>query len=226
MDIESLLDLRARRLSELLAERGKKVHLADKLDVHQSYVSNLCRGLKPIGDERARQIESVMGWRPFTLDREPGQEDVITWEDRDELPRDEYAFIPRYDVRTSAGNGSHVPDEQVKEQPHAYRRSFFTERGIRPEACVVVKNDGDSMEGTISDGAVMLVDTDQRDVLDGKIYVIRYDHELRTKRLYKRPGGGLIIASDSPDYPDLNITAEEAHHVEIIGRVRQSQSEH
>lgn len=151
---------------------------------------------------------------------------AIAWEGSEDLNPNEHYQVPRYDIRVSAGNGQTAYIETKKTRGQAYRLDFLRSRGIRPEACVVVTCEGDSMEGTISDGATMLVNTDETDVADGKVYVIRYDDQLRTKRLYRRPGGGLTVASDNPAYETLHLSPEEAEHVVVIGRVRQSQSEH
>ncbi|MER0014233.1 XRE family transcriptional regulator [Escherichia coli] len=78
---------------------------------------------------------------------------------------------------------------------------------------------GDSMEPVIPDGTTVAVDTNNKRIIDGKLYAIAQpgagDEKLkRIKQLYRKPGGILVIRS-------FNREDEEAmeQDVEIIGRV-------
>ena len=59
---------------------------------------------------------------------------------------------------------------------------------------------------TIPDGAIILVDGNRIEPLDGKIYVIRIDERLWVKRVQWIPGGGLRLISDNRIYGDTDIT--------------------
>lgn len=78
------------------------------------------------------------------------------------------------------------------------------------------------MEPRIHDGDSLLIDTAQRDIIDGKVYAMAWgdDQELKVKRLYKLPGGGLLIRSDNRErYPEISVDVAAKSTVSIIGRV-------
>lgn len=146
--------------------------------------------------------------------------DVVSWDDFKDLPESEYISVPRYDVHVSAGNGtSLIWDEIEKDQPNAFRASFFKQLGIKPENAKSIYAKGDSMEQRIFDGDSLTIDVSQTSVINDRIYVIRIEDEVFVKKLIKRPGGGLEIASLNPAYKTMILSPDEVSHVEIVGRV-------
>lgn len=144
---------------------------------------------------------------------------VIDWDDPAELPEGTYVFVPRFNVSLSAGNGHVVLEEMQHEQPQAFRSAWMRQKGYRSADLICVYAKGDSMMPTIRCGASVLLNTGQKAVIDGGIYALRFGDEVRIKRLYRRPDGGLIIRSDnSSEYPDVIVTAPEMVHIDIIGR--------
>ena len=75
------------------------------------------------------------------------------------------------------------------------------------------------MEPTISDNNTLMIDTSQRDMIDGSIYVIRTDNHLVVKRVQKLINKGLLLLSDNKDYKEQMIEPNEANDLEVIGRV-------
>ena len=78
---------------------------------------------------------------------------------------------------------------------------------------------GDSMEPLIQDGDTILIDQHDKDVIEGKIYVVTLGEELRVKRIYKGING-LILRSENTRYPDISVTTAEMESLVIHGRVR------
>ncbi|WP_022949550.1 XRE family transcriptional regulator [Methylohalobius crimeensis] len=145
---------------------------------------------------------------------------ITEWERPEDLPEGEYVFVPRYEVHFSAGNGSIAFDVMEKEQPQAFRTDWVKAKHLRSKNLACVYADGDSMEPRIHHGDVMLVDLSQKEIIDGKVYLIRYGDEIRVKRLYKRPDGGLIIHSDNTrGYPDIEVPPDQMSYIELLGRV-------
>ena len=76
------------------------------------------------------------------------------------------------------------------------------------------------MEPVIPDGATVGVDTAFTNIVDGEMYAINWAGELYVKVLTRKPGGGLRIRSFNVDeYPDENLSPDEAQSVKVIGRV-------
>jgi phage repressor protein C with HTH and peptisase S24 domain len=145
---------------------------------------------------------------------------ILVWESPDDLPEGRYVLVPRRRVELSAGNG-HLIFEEEEAPPLAFTTDWARTAGLKPASAVVVYAKGDSMEPRIREGDVLLVDLARREIADGKVYALRYNHELRVKRLFRRYDGALIVRSDNAAaYPDEVVpTGDQNGHVEVIGRV-------
>ncbi|TSP11459.1 S24 family peptidase [Cupriavidus campinensis] len=134
---------------------------------------------------------------------------------------EDFAMLRRLNVKASAGNGNLVFFESERGRL-AFRRDFLRTAGVKEDEAVVIYADGQSMEPTIPDGAVLLVDTARTELANNDVYVIRLDSEILVKRLRKEIGGGVLIVSDNPDkhkYPDILVSPDKEDHLSIIGRV-------
>ncbi|HXH03651.1 MAG TPA: XRE family transcriptional regulator [Candidatus Competibacteraceae bacterium] len=132
--------------------------------------------------------------------------------------REEFALVPLYGVEVSAGFGATIDQEQPISRL-AYRRDWLTEMGLQPERVVTVQARGDSMEPTIGDGDLLLVDTRQRQLVNDAIYVIRQDQLLYVKRLQRLYDGAVRINSDNPAYAAEVVPKKDLAFLEVIGRV-------
>lgn len=163
--------------------------------------------------------------------REPGGSyglaPILAWEHDGDLPPGDYIKIPRFAVGLSAGQG----DEQLnmgfqfhiefnRAETLAFRADWIRKMRLNPSKLVSMRVVGDSMEERLHDGDAVVIDTNQIEVIDGKVYALWYDGGERVKRLYRLPGGGLLVRSDNETkYPDLKLSVDEASNVRIIGRV-------
>jgi phage repressor protein C with HTH and peptisase S24 domain len=145
---------------------------------------------------------------------------ILTWEHEDDLPEGEFALIRRFGVELSAGNG-HESIEIVmdEKQPQAFRADWIRKKGLKPVHLACMTADGSSMESRIQDGDALVIDTSQKDVVDGTVFGLWYDGGARVKRLYRLPGGGLRIKSDNPEFMPIDLQPGQLEHVHIIGRV-------
>lgn len=134
----------------------------------------------------------------------------------------EFVQIPEYEISFSAGHGNVFSYEVVEDsEPKSYSLSFFQRRRINPAKCKRFKVYGDSMEPVLRDGdSVLVVDyTPGEPIRDGSVYIVRYDRELRIKRLSKEIDGSIILRSDNPEYRPVRIPAEDVgERFQILGR--------
>jgi phage repressor protein C with HTH and peptisase S24 domain len=94
------------------------------------------------------------------------------------------------------------------------------QKGLTANRCALLKARGDSMEPTIYDGDILLIDTSVPKIVDDSIYVLQFDHNLLVKRVQSTIPGGLVIISDNLRYPQQMIEPYYWEKVKIIGRVR------
>lgn len=134
-------------------------------------------------------------------------------------PADKYAMIPRYQIAAGAGSGRENGHEEISGS-HAYRRDWLERKHLSAEACVVIEVVGESMQPTIADGDVVLINTASRKLLNGRVFAFNTEDGVRIKRLFKQLDGRVRMVSDNQDktlYPDDYLTP--GMEVSIIGEV-------
>jgi phage repressor protein C with HTH and peptisase S24 domain len=130
-----------------------------------------------------------------------------------------FLLIPRYDVHGSAGFGSFVQNESIVDFL-AFREDWIRhDLGLAPSELVLIRARGDSMEPTIRDGDMLLVDIAPKHWKEDGIYVLTIEERLMVKRVQFRPGGALEVVSDNKAYVPLLIKAKEADDVRLAGKV-------
>ncbi|MBW8318869.1 MAG: helix-turn-helix transcriptional regulator [Rhizobium sp.] len=127
-------------------------------------------------------------------------------------------MIERLDVEASAGNGALVDNEQALDFV-AFQTRWLRRKGINPAAVRLLNIRGDSMEPTIRDGDIALVDTSIDDIIDNAIYVLVVGNRLLIKRIHILMSGALRLISDNALYPHEDVPASEAEFVRVSGRV-------
>jgi phage repressor protein C with HTH and peptisase S24 domain len=134
---------------------------------------------------------------------------------------DDFVAIPRYDARLSAGYGVLNFDQAPILDHIPFTREFLRERLGRASArgLVMVKAQGDSMEPTIGDGDLVMVDTEDRDLSGGGIFAVVWQGDTLVKRVEKL-GDAVVLSSEKPGYAPVRISGDELADFRVIGRVR------
>lgn len=127
-------------------------------------------------------------------------------------------FVERLDIEASAGHGALVDNEQALDFV-AFQTRWLRRKGINPAAVRLLNIRGDSMEPTIRDGDIALVDTSIDDIIDNAIYVLVVGNRLLIKRIHILMSGALRLISDNVIYPHEDVPASEAEFVRVSGRV-------
>lgn len=131
---------------------------------------------------------------------------------------EEFALIPGYNVQVAAGHGAIARDESPTREL-AFRRKWLRFRGFHEQDLALVFAKGDSMEPTISDNETVMVDTSERKLRDGHIYVIRNGDHLLVKRVQTLWNDGVQLLSDNKEYPPQEISSADLASLEVIGKV-------
>ncbi len=126
---------------------------------------------------------------------------------------DRYVSAPRYEVLAAAGSGAAIEDEVIKGYL-GFNRSWLREEGLMAGKLAVIEVQGDSMEPTLRERDVVLLDMRTQALRDGDVYTLRRDSDLLVKRL-RRQGPNWLIVSDNIAYPVEPLDES----VSVVGRV-------
>jgi phage repressor protein C with HTH and peptisase S24 domain len=131
---------------------------------------------------------------------------------------DDITFIQRLDVRASAGSGAVAVNEDAIELL-AFHSEWLKSRHINPSFAKVLTAKGDSMEPTIRDGDILLVDTSIISVRDNAIYIVVYNGNVLVKRVNLKRDGSLVLISDNERHESEFVPLDEVPDIHIAGRV-------
>ena len=129
-------------------------------------------------------------------------------------------MISVYDTHLSAGNGVYVPEYVKTKKKLAFDLDWIIKKGFKADNLKLFPVRGDSMSYTLNDGDLVLIDTSEREVVDGKIYALIVGDQQKIKRLKKTASGGFVIMSDnpSPTYENEIVESGDVDFIQIIGQ--------
>lgn len=207
-----------RRLNELVSVLGTRTQAAERAGVRYGTLRDALEGRsQPRFSTVARLAEAAgrsLDW-------------VYTGRDAAQLvplaePIEGFVLVPVLPEAVSAGAGALLDANDLEvEKQVAFRGEWMRRIGVNPKRAHVLRVKGDSMEPTLSEGDVVLVDTADTEPAGGGLYVLNWSGEAIVKRLDRDFDGALLVISDAGQrYPPRRIDAAAADQVRIIGRVR------
>lgn len=135
---------------------------------------------------------------------------------------DGFVPVPRLQVRASAGSGAvAVPEDLEDDGVVMFREAWMRRIGVNPRTAQALTAVGDSMEPTIRDGDLLLVDRSIDRIVDNGIYVVVLGGMVLVKRVQVKRDGSVVLRSDNTDlYEAELVPADEVHALTVEGRVR------
>lgn len=124
-----------------------------------------------------------------------------------------YVSAPRYELLAAAGVGAAVGEEVIKGYL-GFNRNWLRDQQLMADKLAVIEVQGDSMEPTLHNADIVLLDMRTQALRDGDVYTLRREDELIVKRL-RRQGPNWLIVSDNISYPVEPLD----DNVGIVGRV-------
>lgn len=126
--------------------------------------------------------------------------------------------VPILDVSASAGAGYINHNEEVIAHL-PFPTGFLRTLGVNPDKVRAVRSHGDSMEPTIPDDRLVLINTADRDITRSKIFLIRTADGLRLKRILRTHDGAVLLISDNKAiYPEERLEEADLETFRVIGR--------
>lgn len=89
---------------------------------------------------------------------------------------------------------------------------------INSEDLTAIWNKGDSMDPTISNHDILIINKTNNKPSDGYLYAVQYDDQISVKRI-QHQGCNLALLCDNPKYPTIMIDKNSPQDFKIIGRV-------
>ncbi|MBW2618508.1 MAG: helix-turn-helix domain-containing protein [Deltaproteobacteria bacterium] len=126
-----------------------------------------------------------------------------------------FDLVPLAEAELSAGGGAFVLSE-ADGAPHAFRKDWLNRVATSPNNVVLLQIKGDSMEPTIIDGDIVLMDKGRQRIVDGYIFGLGVDETVMIKRLYLLPNGRIQIKSDSPSFDPFEM---ERGEMRVLGQI-------
>lgn len=148
---------------------------------------------------------------------------IETWDDTTPLPDDE-VYVPFLrEVELAAGSGRFVIEESDTAKLRFFKSDLRRNNVQFSNAkCVIVR--GNSMFPVLRDGATVGVNTGKNslgDIVDGDLYAINHNGQLRVKQVYRLPTGLRLRSFNRDEHPDEDYTFAEAQEqqISILGHV-------
>ncbi len=217
----------ARRLKQLVATPGMRQRILSQ-GVPSSTLQRLSGGKNvPQTDSLVRIAEAAnvsLDWLAgLTDDRDPVPEasSVGMISRVSAAVPDGFVAVPTFNVQASAGNGSLASSPENEEADLvAFREVWLRSLGFLPGRVHILWASGDSMNPTIRDGDMLLVDRTIDRVVNDGIYVVVAAGAVRVKRISIRQNGSVLLRSDNDRYEAETIPSDEVPSLIVEGRVR------
>jgi phage repressor protein C with HTH and peptisase S24 domain len=161
------------------------------------------------------QVDPVLGLKPGTFMRV----DAVDEDD----PR--MTVIPRVRLRLRAGiSGFEAEPELGEDANWMIPTAWIRAKGFKRENLISIGIHGDSMDDKLCDGDSVIINTADKDPIDGVIFAINYEGEPIVKRMM-RDDGRWWLTSDNPDQRKYPRKVCEGDRCLIIGRVVKRETE-
>lgn len=135
-------------------------------------------------------------------------------------PTNEEILIPQYDIRAAMGDGQIPPDYTEVVRNLVVREEILREKGVTYTAATslaMINGWGQSMEGTINDKDLVIVDKGVRDFIGDGIYVLTWHKELYIKRMMRLDEEHYRLISDNQHYENQTARIDDVTiHAKVL----------
>lgn len=149
--------------------------------------------------------------------------DMRVWDESTPLDDDE-VYVPLLrEVELSAGSGKFAIEEGPSSKLR-FSKSDLRANGVQFSNAKCVTVSGSSMLPVLRDGATVGVNVGKNqltDVVDGEMYAISHNGQLRIKQVFRLPSGLRLRSFNRDDYPDEDYSFQDLQdqQISILGHV-------
>lgn len=206
-------------IEEALERKGLSPSAASKMAVG-NYA--LIKNMKSSRSEEKRYSYQALERLAEVLDLELyfGPKREVTSAPATVVNGERFEAVARYDATGAAGDGQVNLDGPPIDHL-AFSKRWLEQNGLSAGDSVLINVKGDSMEPSIYDGDLVMIDRRKTRVRTGRIYVFREGDTLRMKRLELIPGAAIVLRSDNPKHPPEHRIGHEMNAISegIVGEV-------
>lgn len=135
-------------------------------------------------------------------------------------PTNEEIVIRQYDIRAAMGHGQVPPDYTEVVRNLVVREEILREKGVSytsKTALAMISGWGQSMEGTINDKDLVIVDKGVQDFIGDGIYVLTWHQDLYIKRVMRLDEENYRLISDNQHYENQTARIDDVTiHAKVL----------
>ncbi len=204
------------RIEALATKVGGKRELANKSGIHETQLYKYIKGANApsiaVAVSLAQAGQVSLDWLILgagsSSDAEQGSASSTA----------DYAYVPLYDARCSAGSGAWNERSRVLVEL-SFTRYSLRKKGLGVSELACLRVGGDSMTGLLEDGDTVMIDLSRNTLSDEGIYVVMLDDHLYAKRLQRQFDGSVLIISHNKEYQPMTVPKDRLAELHIVGRV-------
>lgn len=137
----------------------------------------------------------------------------------------DFIQIPMVKLRLSAGvTGFQTEPDRREGGTLGMRRSWVERTGLNPATLIAIQVRGDSMEPSLYEDDIVVLNTADKKLVDGAVFAVNYEGEAVVKRL-SRDAGEWWLTSDNVDQRKHHRKVCRGDACIIIGRVVRKESD-
>jgi phage repressor protein C with HTH and peptisase S24 domain len=179
-------------------------------------------------DQLKQSLAKVKGFSPEARERivaaaeepEGKPADVIIGNLANLRPTNDEILIPQYDIRAAMGHGQVPPEYNEAVRNLVVREEILREKGVTytaASALAMITGWGQSMEGTINDKDLVIVDRGINDFVGEGIYVMTWHQELYIKRVMRLDEEHYRLISDNQHYENQTARIDDVTiHAKVL----------
>lgn len=217
-------------IRKLRKARGLTLNqLATLIESDVGNLSRLERNQQGYSDATLSKIAAALGVPVAALFTEPHDEppDAGRFQNVEVVDEgdDRFVQVKKVKLRLSAGiTGFQVEPEQYDGKTLSVPSQWVERRGYDREKLIAIRVRGESMEPTLYEDDLVVINTADTKPVDGQVFAVNYEGEPVIKRL-ARDAGRWWLTSDNSDQRKYHRKSCEGNECIIIGRVVRREGE-
>lgn len=215
----------ARRLKDAIRVAGTVQAIADRSGVPKGTINRYLTG----GEMKAGSLVALADATGVSVEwlatgRGPRQPVIVSQDEAGQtagmhIRTPGTVQIARYNARAAAGRGAVLDPATIIEDVSFSADWVRNVLRRNPAHLALIECSGDSMEPTLRDGDVLMVDTSVTEVQSSRIYVLDVDGALLVKRIQRMLNGSYRVISDNARYEAEVIEPSARAPLRIVGEV-------